>query len=187
MAENAKEAPSFSASIDGYDNTTRLLIALAARAASVARLPADTRIDVDGINITETLKDFKISPDVQAKPAQSDGPELADKDAGPTEVDEKEVAEQEKKIAAATAAEKPQLSEEEQQREREKQKKLLQGVEAANASASADRRRKAKEWADDVARHCKLGKSALKDMYFSVLTMTQQTPKAYHQSLELLT
>jgi len=104
MAENAKEAPSLSASIDGYDNATRLLIALAARAASIARLPADTRINVDGINITESLKDFKISPDVEAKTAQSDGQELADKDAGPTEVDEKEVAEQEKKIAAATAA-----------------------------------------------------------------------------------
>lgn len=157
MAESTT-GPSLRASIESFDYSARLLIALAARAAAVSRLPADAHIRVDDINIiNERLGTASISSSQDNKVQK---PESA-KSEEISEVDVNEVQEQAKLITAAQAEEAPKLSEEEQRAEREKQKRLLQTVESGNQAAAVERRRVAKEWADDVAHHCGLGKYSI--------------------------
>ena len=155
------QAPQLASNIEGFDNSLRLLIAVAARAAANIQLPQDTSLPSAGISsITQNIAAFKLeeeplhdaaaSPDGKVR-ANDDGEEVG-------EVDAKEVQEAAKAISAATAKDAPQLSPEELRREREKLKASIEKVEAANAAASRLRKKQALEWADEVARHCKFGK-----------------------------
>ena len=155
MTDNMEKA-SLRSSIESFDYATRLLIAVTARAAAAAKLPADSRINANDINIVdEKLDALSISSteEVQEKQSPDNGDEVVQ------EVDASDVHEQARKIAAAQTTEASKPSEAERRIEREKQKKLLESVEVANQAAANERRRLAKEWADDVAKLCKLGKS----------------------------
>lgn len=150
--EGTHAAPSLSATVETWDSPLRLMVAIAARAAAVSRLPADARATVDDAKVVaEDLSAFKIQDD----PLPDGTQQKAGSTATDEEIDEKELHEAAKAIAAASKP--PELSEAERQRERERQQRSIAAVEAENQSAARERRRVAKEWADEVARHCKLG------------------------------
>jgi hypothetical protein len=164
--EKSTNAPQLASNIEGFDNALRLLIAVAARAAANSQLPQDASLPkADLVSITEDLAAFSIEGDAHTESA---GKSKQDTPVSPTiagsadtvgEIDEKEVQESAKAIAAATAAETPKLSPEELRKEREKLKASIEKVEAANAQAAATRKKQARDWADEVARHCKFGES----------------------------
>lgn len=168
MASNAatkKQAPQLASNIEGFDNSLRLLIAVAARAAANLQLPQDTSLpSADISSITQNLAAFKLEEEPTHKAGQhaANAPSskaCADNDGEEVgEVDAKEVQEAAQAInAAAAAQDAPQLSPEELRREREKLKASIDKVEAANAAAARLRKTQALQWADEVARHCKFG------------------------------
>lgn len=164
-SDSHKQAPQLASNIDGFDNSLRLLIAVAARAAANLQLPQDASLpSADIASITQNLAAFKLEEKPNAEPsspapASTPSSKLPEGDNGETvgEVDAQEVQEAAKAIASVTAQETPRLSPEELRREREKLKASIDKVEAANAAAARLRRKQAQEWADEVAKHCKFG------------------------------
>lgn len=194
-----KQTPQLASNIEGFDNSLRLLIAVAARAAANLQLPQDASLPNEDIkSITESLAAYSIdekpaTPAPQLQPAPQEKQTRAGEKAEEqvSEVDEQEVQEAAKAIAAATAAETtPQLSPEELRREREKLKASIDKVEAANAEAAKTRKRQAYEWADEVAKHCKFGRSLLAKssnvptVEMTCLLILPQTHKPYLPNLE---
>lgn len=153
----AKQAtPALAANVESFDAPLRLLISIAARAAAASRLPADASVSADEISIVEDLSAFHIEDEQKSSEPFNEKPSPSGDDVteGPVEVDAEEVKQKAQEIAAAQA---PTISPEEMKREREKQRKTLQVVESNNSQESAKRRKAAREWADEIAKHCQIG------------------------------
>lgn len=164
--------PQLASHVDSFDAPLRFLIAIAARAAAATRLPANASISAEDIDVVaEGLSAFSlneakeaakarplasIAADTKERPASHDEKEapLAGDGDDVKEVDVAEVQAQAREIAAAQA---PQVSEEDMREEREKQRRTLQVVVSQNSAAAQERKQAAREWADEIARHCKLG------------------------------
>lgn len=185
VAEASSQPPQLASNIEGFDNSLKLLIAVAARAAANLQLPQDASLpSTDITTITQNLAAFKLNaeqPVESAVPAAT-APALnapdTDKGDPVDEVDAVEVQEAAKAIAAA-AKEVPQLSQEELHREREKLRASINKVEAANADAARLRKKQALDWADEVAKHCNFGRQQDEDEHLSrsVLLMLRWLPQ----------
>lgn len=150
-----QETPDLASNVETFDAPLRLLIGIAARAAAASRLPADISVSADDVRIVEDLSAFHLE---QPSSPSSKPLEKASSDSSGDDVQEVDAGEVEKQAKAAlAAAQTPKISPEEQRREREKQRRTLQSVESANSEESAKRKKQAREWADEIARHCQLG------------------------------
>ena len=188
LAMSKPGAPALAANVETFDAPLRLLLAIAARAAAASRLPADASVSADDISIVEDLSAFHIEEEKSSHPEEPDESIASQDDveaAGPVEVDANEVKQQHAKAMAAAQA--PKISPEEMKRERERQRKTLQVVESQNSQESTKRKKAAREWADEIARHCRLGtQRAHSDYPLPLLTLqVQKTPQSCHRILEL--
>ena len=174
MTESAGAGPPQLAShVDSFDAPLRFLIAIAARAAAATRLPANANISAEDIDVVaEGLSAFSLNEAKEAAKASPPAPDAADIKQRPAALDEKnaplagdtgddvkevDVAEVQAQAQEIAAAQAPQVSEEDMRKEREKQRRTLQVVVSQNSAAAQERKQAAREWADEIARHCKLG------------------------------
>lgn len=156
---SGQAAPELASNVETFDAPLRLLISIAARAAAASRLPADISVSADEISIVEDLSAFHIEEEQQKtlsstlpKDVKASSPSGDD-----VEVDTEEVEEQAKASIAAAAAQAPKISPEEQRQQREKMRRVLQSVESNNSEECSKRKKQARDWADEIARHCQLG------------------------------
>lgn len=177
--------PQLASNIESFDNGLRLLIAVAARAAANSQLPQDAHLQTTDIaSLTEDLSAFALSdekpgaagaiagvqPPVSGAVSgalESRSPSNAKAIEGrPTqelqegatdEIDALELQESNKAIKEITDSGAQKLDAEQLRAEREKIKVSVQKVEDANAGLAKERKKRARDWADAVAKHCKFG------------------------------
>lgn len=184
-AEAKRQPPQLASNIEGFDNSLKLLIAVAARAAANLQLPQDASLPNEGVaSITQNLAAFKIEGEQSIEstrptvpPKESNAPNI-EKGETIDDIDPQEVQEVAKAIAEATSqAAAPQLSPEELRREREKLRASIDKVEASNAVAARLRKKQAQEWADEVAKLCSFGEQSVQIVLIvSLLSLMRIAP-----------
>lgn len=155
---SSKNLPSFASHVDTLDNATRLLVAVAARAAATNRLPPDEDIDIKDVNLLAfTLSAFSFfeDDDTPQKPRRSSEVTIS---AG-TDDDVQKSAALVATAAADGAEKQPEMSEQEKQQVLGTQARSLNALSSQNAGQRQRREKQALTWANTVANHCQIGRS----------------------------